>query len=86
MADDDDEDDTQVAYRSSLPELKNDWFKAPNSNYDSVLYVPATKISVLGKHLQHQEDLNIQRREKKIKNVEMPGSTVRMHGKAQTTK
>ena len=56
---------------------QNNWFKGPNSVYDSVLYVPATKNSVLAKQLQHQEELNIQGRENRIKIVEMPGRTLR---------
>ena len=38
---------------------KNNWFKGPNSVFNSVLYVPATKDSVLAKEIQCQEELNL---------------------------
>ena len=56
---------------------KNNWFKGPNNVFDSVLYVPATKNSVLAKQLQCQEEMNVQGRSNRIKIVEVPGKTVR---------
>ena len=56
---------------------KNNWFKGPNSVFNSVLYVPATKDSVLAKEIQCQEELNLQGRSNRIKVVEVPGRTVR---------
>ena len=40
MADDDDEDDTQVTYRSSLPELKKDIEKYPLPTRNTRTNVP----------------------------------------------